>query len=142
MESWQTPSEPRDSTNSRTNGHDVHPGVMPWEALLTFGSELAKNVSLGFNHEETDKSRAWTILQLATPSAVCRQATLAFPGSLLETHSWAPQCLPEPESAFCQDYPLPSSVILSHTVFEKQQFCKTIGLTSSKMSMSGKTTFF
>lgn len=60
MESWQTPSEPRDSTNSRTNGHDVHPGVMPWEALLTFGSELVKNVSLGFNHEETDKSRAWT----------------------------------------------------------------------------------
>lgn len=37
-------------------------GVMQWEALLTFGSDLAKNVSLEFNHEETDKSRIWNIL--------------------------------------------------------------------------------
>lgn len=38
-------------------------GQMQWEALLTFGSDLAKNVSLEFNHEETDKSRRWNILQ-------------------------------------------------------------------------------
>lgn len=63
MESWQTPSEPRDSTHSRTNGQAKPLGVMQWEALLTFGSDLAKNVSLEFNHEETDKPRRWYILQ-------------------------------------------------------------------------------
>lgn len=63
MESWQTPSEPRDSTHSRTNGQAMPLGVMQWEALLTFGSDLAKNVSLEFNHEETDKPRRWNILQ-------------------------------------------------------------------------------
>lgn len=63
--SWQTLSEPRYS-NGRTNCHDVPPGMTEWEAPLTFGSELAKNMSLNLIMKKQTNLEYGTFCSLVT----------------------------------------------------------------------------
>lgn len=117
-------TEPRYS-NGRTNCHDVPPGMTEWEAPLTFGSELAKNMSLNLIMKKQTNLEYGTFCSLVTECSLQTGST-GIPWKPARNAFSNPQSLDQnvhlPETV-----PHPSPMILSHATFEKGQFYKIVG---------------